>query len=381
MMRLVGIADLETGDVLAKAVHGRNGVVMLEAGTVLTEQYITRLRNLRVNAVYLQGHRGGSAGGAAPNGRVAGGVAESGWIRPDIDRMKDDDKAREKAVHLVTDFADKGLMQDRIVLPVPEDAFRRTFRDLLHEIASNREFSEELGVMLQSDPILFNHAMNVTLCASVIGTAKQFDSAKLYELSVGALFSDIGMTRLPLELTKVNRVLSESELRMMRQHTTEGYHVLKAMKDVPVSAAQVALLHHERYRGEGYPLGVKQDGISEYAQIVGLSDVYNALLSPRHHRKPYAPEEAIEYLFASGNYDFESNLVRTFLRHLTLYPKGTVVKLSSGQVGIVADTAGRPMNRPVVQIFCEADGTVAKLPYFLDLQEVSNVVIAGKADN
>ena len=380
MMRLVGIADLQRGDVLAKAVHGRNGVVMLEAGTILTEQYINRLRNLRINAVYLQGVKPDVGAGLDKLGLPRSAATESQWIRPDIDRMKNDDKAREKAVKLVADFAEKGLMREQLVLPVPEDTFRRTFRDVLNEIASNRDFAEELGVMLMNDPILFNHAMNVTLCADVIGTAKRFDSAKLYELTLGALFSDIGMTRLPMELTKVNRVLSEAELRLMRQHTTEGYHILKGMKDVPTTAAQVALLHHERYRGEGYPLGVKQEGITEYAQIVGLSDVYNALISPRHHRKPYAQNEAIEYLFASGNYDFEGALVKTFLSHLTLYPAGTVVKLSSGQVGIVAETAGRPMNRPVVQIFCESDGTVAKLPYLLDLQEINHVVIAGRAD-
>ena len=379
-VRLVGIAELESGDVLAKAVHGRNGVVMLEAGTVLTEQYINRLRNLRINAVHVKPLANHSASSTRRFGQSTPATLETEWIQPDIDRMKNDDKAREKAVKLVNDFTEKGLLQDRIILPVPEDKFRKDFRDVMLEIASNRELAEELSVMMQSDPILFSHALNVTLCADIIGKAKGFDSAKTYELSMGALLSDIGMTRLPPELTKVNRVLSESELRMVKQHTQIGYHVLKGMKNVPTTSAQVALLHHERYRGEGYPLGVKQEGIPEFAQIVGLADVYNALVSPRHHRKPFAPSEATEYLFASGNYDFDLSLVQVFLRYLTIYPIGSVVKLSTGQIGVVLETAGRPMNRPVVQIFCEANGTVAKLPYILDLQELPNVVISGKAE-
>ncbi|MBO9596755.1 MAG: HD domain-containing protein, partial [Cohnella sp.] len=328
---------------------GRNGVVMLEAGTVLTEQYINRLRNLRINAVHVKPIANDSVSAARRFGHSPSATLEAEWIQPDIDRMKNDDKAREKAVKLVTDFTEKGLLQDRIILPVPEDKFRKDFRDVMMEIASNREVSEELSVMMQSDPILFNHALNVALCADIIGTAKNFDSAKMYELSIGALLSDIGMTRLPAELTKVNRVLSESELKMMKQHTKIGYHMLKGMKSVPNSSAQVALLHHERYRGEGYPLGVKQEGIPEFAQIVGLADVYNALISPRHHRKPFAPSEATEYLFASGNYDFDLSLVQTFLRYLTIYPIGSVVKLSTGQIGVVTETAGRPMNRPVVK--------------------------------
>lgn len=375
-MRIVGISELESGDVLAKPVYGRNGIVMLEAGTVLTEQYINRLRNLRINAVHLQANSNAVGGLVDRSGRLLSSI-NSSWIHPDIDRMKNDDKARERAVKLVTDFADKGSSQDRFILPVPKEAFRNTFRDMLHEIASNRVFAEELGVMMLSDPMQFQHAMNVTLCSDVIAAAKEYDSTKMYELTIGALFCDIGMTRLPMELTKVNRELSESEQRRMKQHTTEGYRLLKNIKDVPAAAAQVALLHHERYRGEGYPLGVKQEAIPDFAQIVGLADVYNALISPRHHRKPFSPTEATEYLFASGNYDFDLSLVKTFLKYISLYPIGSVVKLSTGQIGVVTETENRPMNRPIVRIFCEANGAVAKVPYFLDLQEMNNVIIEG----
>ncbi len=135
-----------------------------------------------------------------------------------------------------------------------------------------------------------------------------------------------------------------------------------------------------RYRGSGYPLGMKTDKIPEFAKIVGISDVYNALGSTRHHRNAYGPGEAIEYLFAAGNYEFEWDLIKSFLDHVTIYPVSTVVKLSSGQIAMVTETAGRPIQRTVVQIICESDGAVVKSPYLLDLQQHPNVVIVGKAD-
>lgn len=382
-MRIVATSELEHGDVLARAVHSVTGLVMLEAGTILTEKYINRLKTLNIKSVHLKvpeagfrADRNTGAGGSRP-----GRPVEPSLVLPDINRMKNNDKARMEAVKQATDFTGSLLMQDRLVLPLQEDAFRRKLRDTMLEITSQREFAEELGVMMQTDQLLFEQALNVLLCSNVIGTAQNYDPVKLYELSLGSLFCDIGMTRLPMEITKVNRPLTEAEMKLVRQHTTEGYRVLKGMKNVPISAAQVALLHHERYRGEGYPLGVKKDAIPEFAQIAGLADVYNALVSPRHHRKSHDPGEATEYLFASGNYDFDLSIIQVFLRHLTLYPVSSLVRLSTGQVAMVTVTAGRPINRPIVQIYTEADGTVVKVPYTLDLAQENNIVIFGKAEN
>jgi HD-GYP domain-containing protein (c-di-GMP phosphodiesterase class II) len=302
------------------------------------------------------------------------------WLSPDIDRLKNDDKAREEAVKRVKDFAEISLFQEQIVLPIAENKFREQFRDIVMEITSQKAFAEELGVIMLTDTLLFEQALHVTLSSIILGTAQGFDISKLYELSVGAMFCDIGMTRLPTDLTKINRELNESELAIMRQHTNEGFRVLKSMKEAPASSATCALLHHERYRGSGYPLAVSHESIPEFAQIVGIADVYNALISPRHHRNSYEPGEALEYLFASGNYEFNISLVQVFLQNLTIYPVSTLVKLSSGQIARVMETAGRPIQRPVVEVFCESNGSVAKSPYVLDLQEHSHIVIVGKAD-
>jgi HD-GYP domain-containing protein (c-di-GMP phosphodiesterase class II) len=377
-MRMVSISELESGDILAKAVEGKGGIVMLEAGTILTEQYITRLKTLRVKTVQLDK----SINRAAADGLESNVTrkADLTWIRPDIDLLKENDKVRGEAVERANVFAEMEFKQEQIVLPIAGDKFRDQFRDIVKEITSQRVFAEELGVMMLTDRLLFDQAMHVTLCSNLLGAAQGYDTAKLYELTIGAMFCDIGMTRLPTDLTKVNRVLTEEEIQLMRQHTNEGYRILKSLKEVPLSAAQCALLHHERYRGSGYPLAMSHLGIPEFAQIVGIADVYHALMSPRHHRNSYDPGEAIEYLFASGNYDFEISLVQVFLRHLTIYPVSTVVRLSNGQVGRVVETTGRPIQRPAIEVFREANGLAVMEPYLLELQKQPNVVIVGKAD-
>ncbi|TJY41914.1 HD domain-containing protein [Cohnella pontilimi] len=354
-MREVPITHLVSGDVLSRPVYARSGAVMLEAGTVLTEAYINRLKLLNIQRVFLRLKR-------TP-------LQEPEWVMPDINSIKNDENARMDAVQTAVGFAESPGRLESISPPIAIDKFRDLYRDLIGEIVSNRQFAEEMGVMLRTDPLLFRQALQVSMYAGIIGTAKNFDSAQMYELTLGALFSDIGMTRLPTDLIKLGRELTEAERLMVRRHTTEGYRILTKIKGMPLESAKVALQHHERYRGEGYPFGLTQKEISEFAQIVGLSDVYNALISPRHYRKAYAPEEATEYLFASGNYEFELSLIQTFLRHHRVYPASTVVQLSNGQTAYVVDTMNRPLLRPVVQIIREADGSAVPSPYLVDLEK------------
>ncbi|WP_164472826.1 HD-GYP domain-containing protein [Cohnella candidum] len=359
--------NLVSGDVLAKPIYSRNGVILLDAGTVLTEGYIQRLRGLNIDRVSLRLSRGALWTDSAVQQNFE--LSQADWALPDIGRMKEDEKSRKEAVQAALDFTDTMRGIERIALPVPQDKFRNQFKSMIGEIVSKRELAEELGVMLQTDPLLFQQALQVTMCANVIGTARKYDSDEMYNLTLGSLFSDIGMTRLPTDLTKVTRELTDSERLKVRGHTTEGYRILSKMKDVPLESAKVALQHHERYRGEGYPFGLKREEISEFAQIVGIADVYNALVSSRHHRKAYAVEEATEYLFAAGNYEFDLSLIQTYLRHLTIYPVSTHVLMNSGQHAFVVETANRPVLRPVVQVYREADGSTIASPYLVDLEQ------------
>jgi HD-GYP domain-containing protein (c-di-GMP phosphodiesterase class II) len=364
----IPVKQLKSGDVLAKAIVSPNGVILLDAGTVLTDAYIRRLRMHKIQRVFVspgdslhpQGQQGQSASSKNPMDE---------WVLPDIARMKENDQSRKQAVKAAESFADKMQGLAKIKLPVPEEAFRKQFRDMIGSIVSNRAFAEELSVILQTDKLLFQHALQVSMCSSIIGAVRQMDPDRLYELLLGALFSDIGMTRLPSDLTKVTRELTDVERQRVRGHTTEGYRILGKMKDVPESSAKVALQHHERYHGDGYPYGLKKNEISEFAQIVGIADVFNALLSSRYHRKAYAIEEAMEYLFAAGNFEFDLSLILTYLQHLTFYPVGTHVLMNNGQIGYVVETANRPALRPVVQIYREADGSAIASPYLIDLEQ------------
>jgi HD-GYP domain-containing protein (c-di-GMP phosphodiesterase class II) len=395
-MKEMNVRDLTPGQVLAKPVLGRNGLVMLESGTVLTDRYIKKLKELNIARVYIKDRRDeeerrktdaavsaklGFAESADDRWHFSsGGYRGTTWSDlgplPDIEKMKENEKSRKNACEEILRLPDSDRLMGHVALSQQEARFRRLFRDVLYDIVNNRDIADELGVLRQTDRFLFQHSMHVTLYSGVVGMTLNYDMDRLYDLTVGALLFDIGMTRLPVRLIKTNRQLTESERSVLRRHTSEGYHVLSQMKGVSIESAKCALFHHERYRGTGYPFGLKWNDIPEYARIVAVADVYDALVSPRHHREAYTPSEAMEYLFASGNYEFGLELVQHFIRHIAVYPVSSVIKLSSGQVGVVAEMPRSLPHRPTVRIIQEADGRRVPMPYEIDLTKQKNLVIS-----
>ena len=104
-------------------------------------------------------------------------------------------------------------------------------------------------------------------------------------------------------------------------------------------------------------------------------------MSPRHYRDAFTPGDAVEYLFAAGNYDFDISLVWLFLRNVFVFPVSSVIQLSNGQIGVVSGTDVKLNHRPVVRIIREADGSIVPEPYELDLIRHSNLTITGALAN
>mgnify|MGYP000947203660 CR=1 FL=1 len=375
-MKELNVRELSAGDVLARPVRSRNGSVMLEAGTVLTERYIQRLVNLGIASAFVEERETAPEPPrpARNHAKTAAGGSPA-WRDADAELLKNNDAARKEACELVVKLAMSEQATGRVAVGSMEDKFRRQFRTVVTEIVTQRPIAEELGVLLQTDRFLFDHSLQVALLSCVVGLAKNYDMAKLHDLIVGALLFDIGMTRLSPDIVKSKLPLTAAERAELKQHTVKGFEILSRLPGVSQASAKCALMHHERYRGNGYPFGVKHKDIPEYAQIVGMADMYDALISPRHHRQPFTLGEAMEYLFAAGNYDFDLELVQTFLRNVSMYPASLVVRLSSGQTGVVADVENAMNHRPVVRIVREANGEKVQQPYEIDLRNCRDLVI------
>ena len=170
-------------------------------------------------------------------------------------------------------------------------------------------------------------------------------------LGEGTMLHDIGKIALnPSVLYKSGR-LTDVERKHVQCHAMYGYKILKQDKWMSAQARTIALLHHERLDGSGYPYGLAGDDIHLFPRIVAVADVYDALTSERCYKPAMSNASAVDILneeAALGKLD--KNIVDLFVPKLALFPNGIIVLLNNGQPAIVKEQNLKERERPIVRI-------------------------------
>lgn len=160
----------------------------------------------------------------------------------------------------------------------------------------------------------FIHSVNVAMISYDIAKWAGKDKAYREEAALCGLLHDVGKLMVPPEILKKPGKLSENETKLMRKHTLQGYYSLLFFHNENVRLA--ALQHHERYNGSGYPSGVAGSEINEFASIVAIADVYDALTADRAYRKAMAPKKALAIM--EGEKDtFSPEFFSVFMKKAT----------------------------------------------------------------
>ncbi|WP_337100982.1 HD-GYP domain-containing protein [Paenibacillus sp. YIM B09110] len=356
-MRKVQIELVKPGDKLAKSIFQENGSVLLGEGIELNDRYIDRLRGLGIDFLFVE------------DGKTVDLIPEE-TVR---------DETRKQAVDAIyktmNAFKEPNNLKGRTIAPDMGRTFRSVFGQIMSDLSTRPNLLVNLTSIHSKDNYLFQHSFNVAVLAGIMGIAKGFNRNQLEELGIGALLFDIGMTKVPASVLSREGRLTPDEHALVRNHTTEGFEILRKYHDISIVSAHCALQHHERFNGTGYPRGLKGNEIHMYAQIVGLADTFDALTSPRPHRKRYTSSEAIEFLFAAGGTFFDIDLIKLFCKHISIYPVATTLQLSTGQIGVVSENNELAVHRPRIRIITEADGTEPASPYEIELKDELHITI------
>jgi HD-GYP domain-containing protein (c-di-GMP phosphodiesterase class II) len=256
----------------------------------------------------------------------------------------------------------------------------KTFKSVLDMIIDDLSGHKDAMVMLlnmnASDTYLYHHSVNVCIYATVLGQAFGYSRDELMALGLGALLHDIGKTKLPQELLKKPTRLTPEEYEIIKKHPEYGFKLLKDEPNVPLLSAHVAFQHHERLNGTGYPRGIANEDIHEYARWVGLVDSYDAMTTQRAYRRALLPHEAIEIIYTGTGSLYEKSKIELFRDKIAIYPLGIIVKLNTGESGVVVDVNSAFPQRPVVRILNDTDNMPIKQPYEVDLSKKLNIHVA-----
>lgn len=347
-MRLVSLENLTPGLPLAKCVYDSFGRILLVQGTPLTAKYIQRLKDLEYKSVY-----------------VDNGNAEF---------VEVDEAVSEETRMRVFQATRKALLNVSAGNSIHEKRVKEVVSDVIDEIVSNRDTIIHLTDIRSMQDHTFGHSVNVCILSVLTGMSLGFNQLKLMDLGTGALLHDIGKAKL-LDEVNSEQKLTEAGFQLIQKHCDYGFQVLKNTDNISILSAHVAWQHHERYDGSGYPRKLSGKAILEFARIVSIADVYDALVTDRPYRGRMLPHQVIEYLEQRQGLDFDPDIVPEFIRNIAPYPIGSLVTLNSGEKGIVTVVKRQNPTRPKVKLLSDSQGYPIEETCFRDLMVEPSVFI------
>ena len=213
--------------------------------------------------------------------------------------------------------------------------------------------SEQLLVQALSGPAgppLITNLVNVAILATKVGAGLGYHGKELEQLTFAGLLHDIGLFAVPQSVITKSGRLTPDERTLIEHHPELGYQAIRKAGPKYDWLAQVVSQAHERWNGQGYPNKLKGRQICEFAQIIGVVDIFDALVSPRGYRRRFFPHEAVRELIVAERTAFPREVVKALVEQLSAYPLGTSVRLTTGEVGSVMHVNTRYPLRPVVWI-------------------------------
>ncbi len=244
------------------------------------------------------------------------------------------------------------------------------------EISDALKRSDQLLVQAMSGPAgspLITNLVNVGILATKVGSRLGYHGNELEQLTFAGLLHDIGLFAVPQSLITKSGRLTQDERTLIEQHPELGYQTIRKAGEKYDWLAQVVRQAHERWNGQGYPNKLKGRQICEFAQIIGVVDIFDALVSPRGYRRRFFPHEAVRELMVAERMSFPREVIKSLVEQLSAYPLGTSVRLTTGEVGSVMRVNTRYPLRPVVWI--EGDAVYGQEGRQLDLSRTPLVSI------
>jgi HD-GYP domain-containing protein (c-di-GMP phosphodiesterase class II) len=215
------------------------------------------------------------------------------------------------------------------------------------------------------DDYHYQHALGCAIWAASFGRHLGLEREDLGELALGGMLCDVGKTRLPLELMLKQKTLSPEEAMQVRNHVEHSLQIVTRTPGVSAKIIEMIASHHERHDGTGYPLGLKGSEIPMYGRIMGLVDSYDAMTSIRPYAKSRSPHQAVTELYEHRTNLFQPELVEQFIQTCGIYPTGSLVELSTGQIGVITAVHSLKRLRPTVMLLL--DELKAPLAQFVSL--------------
>lgn len=351
-MKEIRVNRLKVGDTLAGSICCDHSYkLLLSKGTVITAEHLVKLKKYNYYGFCL----------------ILGQEDMTG-IRLDLLNQLGNDKI--KRAYLDMFVVGKSIFENlEKGNPINIELATETVDVVVEQIMDSSNIILQLAAVHLVDDYTLSHMINVALYSGALAKCLGYSVQDIKDICFAGLLHDVGKAKIPKDILRKPDKLTPEELLIAKKHAEQGYQILCQEELVSERVRQVALQHHERGDGSGYPYGLHHREIGIFSQLIAIADVYDAMTSDRCYKERILPHESAEILLADCSMNkLNIELVKAFLKYIILYPIGTRVILNDGRYAQVTRIHADFPLRPVLAVMdddapgcCQVNGTVDML--------------------
>lgn len=354
-MRRVGVHMLTPNMILAKPlVH--TGRLLLKAGSMNLEKYKKNFEEIGITSLYIED------------------INSEGIVVPDIIDEELRTECKFKLRDVFQSFAKKSVLN---VLPLYQ-----VVKAIVEEIYYAQDVALSLSDVSSKEDDLVRHSVNTAVYAAIIGKEMGYDKAMLQKLLFGTILHDIGELKVNPKIMLKKTPWTSEETSEYKKHVIIGYEALKSVPDLTELSKIIVLSHHEKLDGSGYPKRAKGDAIHDMVRIASVADRFDGLVSGRGNCVPkHSVNQAMECLQQESASQLDAGMNAKFMQRISVYPNGTMVRLSNHCIAIVKEQNKRMAYRPVIRIITDEKGNSINFKEIDLMKELSLTIVESEIEN
>jgi HD-GYP domain-containing protein (c-di-GMP phosphodiesterase class II) len=273
----------------------------------------------------------------------------------------------EAAVAEASSLLDKLVNDIRLGQSFEIERIDEIVEGMVESIVRNPDAAMWIARLREEDISTYGHGLQVSVYLASFGRHIGFPKAQLSQLAQIGLLLDIGKIKLPRDLLEKQGRLTAEEYEEAKRHVTHGIAILSETPNVDPEVLEGIEQHHERMNGSGYPSGCVGDEIGIYGRMAGIVDTFAALTNHRPYAAAASSYEALRSLSGWAGDFFHEPLVQQFVSSIGVFPVGSLIELSTGEVAIVVAHNRVRRLKPRVLVVTGPDKTRSAHPAMLDL--------------
>lgn len=329
-MRIISVDFVKGHECLAKDILNENNSVLMTAGTIIKKDYVSRLKELNIEYIYVEDEIG------------------QGINLTDSLELQIKEQCQEAVREILTKYTYQTDSELEEIITIADE--------IIYDIMQNPDVIYNLSSIRNKSEGTYSHSLNVCALSVILAFKLKLPKKKIREIAIGCLLHDIGFTYITMDYSNlIMEECTEKEQKEIKKHIIYGYSAVEKMEWLSSVSKDIILSHHERIDGSGYPFRLIGNKIRIGSKIAAVCDEFDSRVYGNLVPKMKV-HDAIDFIVSQAESKFDIEVVKAFVASVAAYPIGALVITNENEIGIVLRQNRKCPTRPVIRIIQDANG-------------------------